>query len=122
MPGTTDGYVKFPIITKKSNFIDTDFIYEKINKADFICLLVIEEDIIDFYHNFSKNILWPTLHSYNASTEFHQTSWINFLMINFRFSITIATVENFDSILTFHDYNLWMAPFLLKVFSTHSVL
>jgi len=101
-------------LNTKPDFIKTGFICEKTNKVDFIYILEKEENINDYYHNFSKNILWPTLHSYNPSTEFHQSSWINFLKINFRFAISIAMYANFNSITTFHDYNLWMAPYLLR--------
>ena len=102
-----------PFDDEESNSKKTEILQIK-DGTRYLYLLEKEDYIKDFYQDFSKNNLWPVLHSYHPTSDFCEKKWINFLRINYRYAIAIATHASTESNVHFHDYNLWMAPYLLK--------
>ena len=77
-------------------------------------LVLREEDVDLFYAKFSKNALWPILHSFVERAEFDHRHWQHFLHINQLFAERAATEAAEGALVWIHDYNLWLVPETLR--------
>lgn len=71
-------------------------------------------DVERFYQRFSKEALWPVLFSFPSRVEFSQEGWQHFVRINRLFAERAAREAEPGAMIWIHDYNLWMAPGILR--------
>jgi len=73
-----------------------------------------EEDVDIFYKSFSKEAFWPTIFAFTDKAKFNHEHWTHFVEINRRFAVKASEQADYGAVVWIHDYNLWMAPGLLR--------
>lgn len=77
-------------------------------------LLLTHETVDLFYQKFSKQALWPILHSFIERASFDHLHWQHFIDVNQRFAKHTAAEAAENALVWIHDYNLWMVPEYLR--------
>lgn len=77
-------------------------------------LMLTDEDVDLFYEKFSKDALWPILHSFIERANFDHRHWQHFIYINREFARRTAAEAAEGAVVWIHDYNLWMVPEYLR--------
>ena len=72
------------------------------------------EDVDLFYQKFSKEALWPIIHSFIERASFDHRLWQHFVDINERFARQAAAEAKAGALVWIHDYNLWLVPSFLR--------
>lgn len=72
------------------------------------------EEVDTFYKRFSKEALWPTLHTFWERAVFRQEDWKVFVAVNRKFAESAAAEAAEGATVWLHDYNLWMVPATLR--------
>lgn len=67
-----------------------------------------------FYKTFSKEAFWPLLHTFWERAKFNEEHWQIFVEVNHEFARAAAAEAAHGAIVWLHDYNLWMAPAMLR--------
>ncbi|HEX7381747.1 MAG TPA: glucosylglycerol-phosphate synthase [Nevskiaceae bacterium] len=67
-----------------------------------------------FYRRFSKEALWPLLHTFWERAHFNAAHWRVFLEVNEAFARRAAEEAGSGATAWIHDYNLWMVPAYLR--------
>lgn len=73
-----------------------------------------KQDIDVFYRQFSKEAFWPLLHTFWERARFRDDHWQVFLRVNRAFAERVARDAATGATVWLHDYNLWMAPAVLR--------
>src|SRR5690606_24600742 len=73
-----------------------------------------KQDVDVFYRQFSKEAFWPLLHTFWERARFRDDHWQVFLRVNRAFAERIARDAAHGATVWLHDYNLWMAPAVLR--------
>ncbi|MBF0589806.1 MAG: glucosylglycerol-phosphate synthase [Magnetococcales bacterium] len=77
--------------------------------------VALTKDEVDiFYKRFSKEALWPTLHTFWERATFNEDHWQVFCEVNRKFAEQAATESSEGATVWLHDYNLWMVPAYLR--------
>ncbi|GAA2506027.1 trehalose-6-phosphate synthase [Streptomyces gobitricini] len=67
-----------------------------------------------YFHRACKETLWPVLMSRPDLMRFDRQSWARYQEVNTRFAHHIAAHAAQGATVWLHDYNLWLAPALLR--------
>lgn len=67
-----------------------------------------------FYRTFSKEAFWPLLHTFWERARFREDHWQIFVAVNHEFALAAAAEAAPGAVVWLHDYNLWMAPAMLR--------
>jgi glucosylglycerol-phosphate synthase len=73
-----------------------------------------KQDVDVFYRSFSKEAFWPLLHTFWERARFREDHWQIFLRVNRVFAERVARDAAHGATVWLHDYNLWMAPAVLR--------
>ena len=73
-----------------------------------------EEDIQLYYEGFSNDALWPLYHDVIATPAYHREWWDRYVEVNQRFADTAASLAADGAIVWVHDYQLQLAPKMLR--------
>lgn len=73
-----------------------------------------EEEVDNYYHGYSNNVLWPLCHIALDRVYFRKKYWDDYLKVNFRFAKAILEEVTERSLVWIHDYHLCLVPELLK--------
>ncbi len=73
-----------------------------------------KQDVDIFYRQFSKEAFWPLLHTFWERARFREDHWQVFLRVNRAFAERVAQDAAIGATVWLHDYNLWMAPAVLR--------
>ncbi|NYI69925.1 trehalose 6-phosphate synthase [Naumannella cuiyingiana] len=85
--------------------------------SDDLALVPVElsaDEIAEYYEGFSNATLWPLYHDVVAHPEFHREWWETYKMINQRFADRAAAVANEGATVWIQDYQLSLAPKMLR--------
>jgi trehalose 6-phosphate synthase/phosphatase len=77
-------------------------------------LFLDQDEIRQFYGDFSNQLLWPLFHHLPQSVEFEPRSWACYRRVNERFADAIAAQARPTDIVWVHDYHLCLVPELLR--------
>ncbi|MEE1649709.1 bifunctional alpha,alpha-trehalose-phosphate synthase (UDP-forming)/trehalose-phosphatase [Brachybacterium sp. J144] len=72
------------------------------------------EDVEKYYEGFSNATLWPLYHDVIVDPEFHRGWWDSYVAANRRFARTAAEVAGAHGTVWVHDYQLQLAPRLIR--------
>lgn len=72
------------------------------------------EQVTAFYKVTSKAALWPILHSFVDRFDYDAADWATFREVNERFAEATCEVAEPGAVVWLHDYNLWLAPKLIR--------
>ncbi|MFE9558379.1 HAD-IIB family hydrolase [Streptomyces sp. NPDC006703] len=67
-----------------------------------------------YFHRACKETLWPVLMSRPDLMRFDEHSWARYQEVNARFARHMAAHAAHGATIWLHDYNLWLAPALLR--------
>ncbi|MEU4928318.1 trehalose-6-phosphate synthase [Streptomyces yokosukanensis] len=67
-----------------------------------------------YFHRACKEVLWPVLMSRPDLMRFDESSWGRYEEVNARFAHHVAAHAAHGATVWLHDYNLWLAPALLR--------
>ena len=73
-----------------------------------------KEQVTSFYKVTSKAALWPILHSFVDRFDYDAADWATFREVNERFAEAACEVALPGAVVWLHDYNLWLAPKLIR--------
>lgn len=73
-----------------------------------------KQEVDIFYRQFSKEAFWPLLHTFWERARFRDDHWQVFLRVNRAFAERVARDAAHGATVWLHDYNLWMAPAVLR--------
>ena len=73
-----------------------------------------KEQVDIFYKTFSKEALWPLLHTFWERARFREDHWQVFREVNRIFARAAAAEAAPGAVVWLHDYNLWLVPALLR--------
>ncbi|MBU1948183.1 MAG: trehalose-6-phosphate synthase [Candidatus Eisenbacteria bacterium] len=65
-----------------------------------------EDDVHDFYHGFSNEIVWPLFHDLQTNCNFMPEYWHNYLDVNRKFTKVVAAGCSENDYIWVHDYHL----------------
>jgi trehalose 6-phosphate synthase len=72
------------------------------------------QEVEDFYEGFSNATLWPLYHDVVAKPEFHREWWDAYVRVNRRFAERAAAVAAEGAMVWIHDYQMQLAPAMLR--------
>ncbi len=73
-----------------------------------------EDEVEEYYEGFSNGTLWPLYHDVIVAPEFHREWWDAYVRVNRRFAERAADIAAQDAVVWIHDYQLQLAPALLR--------
>ena len=73
-----------------------------------------EEEVDNYYHGYSNNVLWPLCHIALDRVYFRKKYWDDYLKVNSAFAKAILEEVTERSFIWIHDYHLCLVPELLK--------
>ncbi|MCO4753247.1 MAG: bifunctional alpha,alpha-trehalose-phosphate synthase (UDP-forming)/trehalose-phosphatase [Bacteriovoracaceae bacterium] len=75
----------------------------------------LDKELYDNYYNgFCNDVLWPILHYESESVKFSNERWEDYIRVNQIFANHVAKVAKKDDIIWLHDYQLFLAPKMIK--------
>ena len=72
------------------------------------------DDVRDFYEGFANSTLWPLYHDAVVAPAFHRHWWDRFVAVNRRFAGVAAELAAPGGTVWIHDYQLHLAPAMLR--------
>ena len=78
------------------------------------------DEIETFYHGFCNETVWPLYHDALRSPQFHRRWWRPYRRVNKRFADATAEVASDGDIIWVHDYQLQLAPMMLREMLPHA--
>jgi trehalose 6-phosphate synthase len=72
------------------------------------------DEIEEYYEGFSNGTLWPLYHDVIVAPEFHREWWDAYVRVNQRFAQRAADLAARDAVVWIHDYQLQLAPQMLR--------
>jgi trehalose 6-phosphate synthase len=73
-----------------------------------------DHEVEAYYEGFSNGTLWPLYHDVIVAPEFHREWWDAYVRVNRRFAERAADVAARDAVVWIHDYQLQLAPRMLR--------
>lgn len=73
-----------------------------------------ESEVSTFYHGFCNRTLWPLFHYFPSYTEYHETEWQAYRVVNQRFFDALESWIQPGDTVWVHDYQLMLLPELLR--------
>jgi trehalose 6-phosphate synthase len=73
-----------------------------------------DDEVEEYYEGFSNGTLWPLYHDVIVAPEFHREWWDSYVRVNRRFAERAAELAAEDAIVWIHDYQLQLAPAMLR--------
>src|SRR3954464_13208101 len=73
-----------------------------------------EDEVDRYYEGMSNASLWPLYHDVVEKPEYHRAWWDTYVQVNKRFAQRAAAVAAENAIVWVHDYQLQLAPALLR--------
>ena len=73
-----------------------------------------KEEVRDYYEGFSNDTLWPIYHDVIVAASFHREWWAAYERVNRRFAEAIADVAAPGARVWIQDYQLQLAPALVR--------
>jgi trehalose 6-phosphate synthase/phosphatase len=73
-----------------------------------------QEEINDYYHGFSNEVLWPLFHDLSSRCNFDPRYWPVYQRVNRRFAKTVVLSTHFDDYIWVQDYHLMLCGALLR--------
>ena len=67
-----------------------------------------------YYHGFCNTPLWPLYHDAIVNPEFHRSWWEPYIDVNRRFAAAAAKVYRRKNLVWVHDYQLQLAPRMIR--------
>ncbi len=67
-----------------------------------------------YYHGFCNTTLWPLYHDAIVNPEFHRSWWEPYIDVNRRFAAAAAKVYRRKNLVWVHDYQLQLAPRMIR--------
>ncbi len=74
-----------------------------------------QEEVENYYENFSNRTLWPLYHDAVRPPEYHRHWWYPYVAINRRFAERVAEVLAPGGTVWVHDYHLQLVPGMLRI-------
>ncbi|MGH3367023.1 MAG: alpha,alpha-trehalose-phosphate synthase (UDP-forming) [Nocardioidaceae bacterium] len=71
-------------------------------------------EIEEYYEGFSNATLWPLYHDVIVAPVFHREWWDSYVRVNRRFAERAADVAADGAVVWIHDYQLQLAPAMLR--------
>ncbi len=71
-------------------------------------------EVKGFYHGFANATLWPLFHGFPTRARFDRHSWEVYARVNRRFAATTSEVAAGSELVWVHDYQLMLAPGVLR--------
>jgi trehalose 6-phosphate synthase len=71
-------------------------------------------EVEEYYEGFSNGTLWPLYHDVIVAPEFHREWWEAYVRVNRRFAERAADVAAENAVVWIHDYQLQLAPQMLR--------
>lgn len=81
---------------------------------DVVRLPLSAEQVKSFYHETSKEALWPILHSFPWLFNSDGADWETFREVNRLFAEAACAQVSDDGLIWIHDYNLWLVPHFIR--------
>jgi trehalose 6-phosphate synthase len=72
------------------------------------------DEVREYYEGFSNGTLWPLYHDVIVAPEFHREWWDAYVRVNRRFAERAAEIAAQDAVVWIHDYQLQLAPAMLR--------
>lgn len=72
------------------------------------------EEVRDYYEGFSNDTLWPIFHDVIVPAKFHREWWASYVAVNQRFAEAVARVAAPGARVWIHDYQLQLAPAMVR--------
>jgi len=72
------------------------------------------EEVADYYHGFSNEVLWPLFHDLQTRCNFRPPYWYQYLNVNRKFAEVIAKFSRDSDYVWVHDYHLMYIAQALK--------
>ncbi|WP_153396124.1 alpha,alpha-trehalose-phosphate synthase (UDP-forming) [Ornithinicoccus halotolerans] len=72
------------------------------------------EEVRDYYEGFSNDTLWPIYHDVIVPPTFKRRWWATYRRVNQRFAEAVAEVAAEGATVWIHDYQLQLAPALVR--------
>ena len=69
-------------------------------------VMLSQDDIDNYYHGFSNEIVWPLFHDLQSRCNFDPKYWLSYQNVNRRFASVILKNTNKDDYIWVHDYHL----------------
>jgi trehalose 6-phosphate synthase len=73
-----------------------------------------EREVREYYEGFSNDTLWPIYHDVIVPPTFRRSWWNTYLSVNAKFAEAVAGVAAKGATVWIHDYQLQLAPALLR--------
>jgi trehalose 6-phosphate synthase len=73
-----------------------------------------DDEVEEYYEGFSNGTLWPLYHDVIVAPEFHREWWDSYVRVNRRFAEHAAELAAQDAVVWIHDYQLQLAPQMLR--------
>lgn len=94
---------------------DKSKITRELRKHNCHPIFLTQAQINGFYNGYSNSVLWPLLHYLEVVEGDTQANWNMYRGVNQLFADTTATLTNPNDIVWIHDYQLLLAPEMLRV-------
>jgi trehalose 6-phosphate synthase len=72
------------------------------------------DEVEEYYEGFSNGTLWPLYHDVIVAPEFHREWWDSYVRVNERFATKAADIAAEGAVVWIHDYQLQLAPAMLR--------
>jgi trehalose 6-phosphate synthase len=72
------------------------------------------DEVEEYYEGFSNGTLWPLYHDVIVAPEFHREWWDAYVRVNRRFAERAAELAAPNAVVWIHDYQLQLAPQMLR--------
>src|SRR5262245_8123296 len=71
-------------------------------------------EVKGFYHGFANATLWPLFHGFPTRAQFDRAGWDAYSRVNQRFGEAAARVGQNADLVWVHDYQLMLAPLVVR--------
>lgn len=89
----------------------TPFVHERLSIRP---VGLTEREVQDYYYGFCNRTIWPLFHDALRMPEFRRDRWDCYVEINRRFARTAARVARRGDMIWVHDYQLLLAPRMIR--------
>lgn len=73
-----------------------------------------EKEVDLFYEGYSNDTLWPMFHYFPSYTQYNNTYWQYYQLVNKKFASAVKRVAHSESTIWVHDYQLMLLPKLAR--------
>jgi trehalose 6-phosphate synthase/phosphatase len=73
-----------------------------------------EEEILNHYHGFCNQTLWPLFHYFTQYSVFNDDWWESYRQVNMKFAEKVLSIAEKGDKIWIHDYQLMLVPALIR--------